>query len=56
MLKVVIRWAYRKRYHNNNMFETFRPALKSAKQKVIFFNKKELERLEKFGAGVIVRG
>lgn len=48
MLKVVIRWAYRKRYHTNNMFEAFRPALKSAKQKVIFFNKKELERLEKF--------
>ena len=48
MLKVVIRWAYRKRYHKNNMFEAFRPALKSAPKKVIFFNKKELEKLEKF--------
>ena len=48
MLKVVIRWAYRKRYHTNNMFEAYRPALKSAKQKVIFFNKKELEKLENY--------
>ena len=48
MLKVVIRWAYRKKYHKNNMFEAFRPALKSAPKKVIFFNKKELEKLEKF--------
>lgn len=48
MLKVVIRWAYRKKYHYNNMFEAYRPALKSAPKKVIFFNKKELEKLEKF--------
>ena len=48
MLKVVIRWAYRKRYHNNNMFEAFRPALKSAQKKVVFFNKKELQRLERY--------
>ena len=48
MLKVVIRWAYRKRYHNNNMFEAFRPVLKSAQKKVVFFNKKELERLENY--------
>lgn len=46
MLKVVIRWAYRKRYHHNNMFEAYRPALKSAPKKVIFFNKKELENFE----------
>ena len=45
---MVIRWAYRKRYHKNNMFEAFCPALKSAPKKVIFFNKKELEKLEKF--------
>ena len=48
MLKVVIRWAYRRRYHNNSMFEAFRPALKSAPRKVVFFNKKELEKLENF--------
>lgn len=48
MLKVVIRYAYRKRYHNNSMFEAYRPALKSAPRKVVFFNKKELEHLEKF--------
>jgi integrase len=47
MLKVVIRWAFRKRYHNN-MFEAFRPALKSAPKKVIFLNRQELEKLEKF--------
>ena len=47
MLKVVIRYAYRKRYHNNSMFEAYRPALKSAPRKVVFFNKKELEHLEK---------
>jgi integrase len=48
MLKVVIRWAYRKRYHRNNLFEAFRPALKSAPKKVIFFNLKELAKLEDF--------
>ena len=48
MLKCVIRWAYRKHYHRNNMFEAFKPALKSAQRKVVFFNKKELEHLEKF--------
>jgi integrase len=48
MLKVVIRWAYRRRYHNNHMFEAFRPALKSAQKKVVFFNKKELEKLENY--------
>ena len=48
MLKVVIRWAYRKHYHDNNEFEAYRPALKSAPKKVVFFNKKELEQLEKF--------
>ena len=47
MFKCVIRWAYRRRYHNNHYFEAYRPALKSAKQKVVFFNKKELEKLEK---------
>ncbi len=48
MLKVVLRWAYRKRFHNNNRFEAYRPALKSAPRKVIFFNKQELEKLENF--------
>ena len=48
MLKVVIRFGYRKRYHNNNMFEAFKPALKSAPKKVIFFNRKELEKLTKY--------
>ena len=48
MFKCVIRWAYRRRYHNNHYFEAYRPALKSAKQKVVFFNKHELEKLEKY--------
>ncbi len=48
MLKVVLRWAYRKQYHDNNRFEAFKPALKSAPKKVIFFNKRELEKLESF--------
>ena len=30
------------------MFEAFRPALKSAPKKVIFLNRQELEKLEKF--------
>ena len=47
MLKVVIRWAYRKHYHDNDEFEAYKPALKSAPRKVVFFNKKELEKLEK---------
>ena len=47
MLKVVIRWAYRKHYHDNDEFEAYKPALKSAPRKVVFFNKQELEKLEK---------
>ena len=30
MLKVVMRWAYRKHYHNNTVFETVKTNMKSA--------------------------
>ena len=47
ILKTVIRWAYRRHYHNNDSFEAFNIALKSAEQEVVYLNKKELEKLEK---------
>lgn len=47
ILKTIIRWAYRRHYHNNNSFEAFNLALKSAEQEVVYLNKKELEKLEK---------
>ena len=46
MLKVVLRWAYNMRYHNNRAFETFKPNLKSVKNRVIFLNMKEIKQLE----------
>lgn len=46
LLKVVIRWAYRRGYHNNNKFETFKPKMKTTQKKVIFLSKSELEKIE----------
>jgi integrase len=48
MLKVVMRWAYRKHYHNNTVFETVKTNMKSAPKKVVFFNMKELKQLEEY--------
>ena len=48
ILKVVIRWALNKKYHNNLAFENFKPDLKSAKNRVIFLSMKELKRLEDY--------
>lgn len=46
LLKVVIRWAYKKGYHNNNQFEAFKPKMKTTQKKVIFLTKAELEQIE----------
>ena len=48
MLKVVMRWAYHKHYHNNTVFETVKTNMKSAPKKVVFFNMKELKQLEEY--------
>lgn len=48
MLKVVMRWAYCKHYHNNTVFETVKTNMKSAPKKVVFFNMKELKQLEEY--------
>ena len=48
ILKVVIRWALNKKYHNNLAFENFKLDLKSAKNRVIFLSMKELKRLEDY--------
>ena len=33
LIKVVIRWAYRRGFHNNNKFETFKPKMKTTQRK-----------------------
>lgn len=48
ILKVVIRWALNKKYHNNRAFENFKPDLKSAKNRVIFLSMDELKILENY--------
>ena len=48
LIKVVIRWAYNMRYHNNRAFETFKPNLKSVKNRVIFLNMEEIKQLEDY--------
>lgn len=46
LIKVVIRWAYRRGYHNNNKFEAFKPKMKTTQKKVIFLTKSELDKVE----------
>ena len=48
LIKVVLRWAYNMRYHNNRAFETFKPNLKSVKNRVIFLNMEEIKQLEDY--------
>lgn len=47
-LKWFLRWALRKRYHNNNIFETFKPKLKMTQKKVIFLTWDELTRFREY--------
>lgn len=47
-LKAFLRWTIRKRYNNNDIFETFKPKLKTAEKKVIFLTWDELMLLYKF--------
>ncbi|MCR5644310.1 MAG: site-specific integrase [Prevotella sp.] len=47
LIKVVIRWAYRRGFHNNNKFETFKPKMKTTQKKVVFLTKAELDQIEK---------
>lgn len=47
-LKWFLRWALRKNYHNNNVFETFRPKLKTTQKKVIFLTWDELTKLREY--------
>ena len=46
LIMVVIRWAYRRGFHNNNKFETFKPKMKTTQKKVIFLTKAELDKIE----------
>lgn len=46
LIKVVIRWAYRRGFHNNNKFETFKPKMKTTQKKVVFLTKAELDKIE----------
>lgn len=45
-LKWLIRWAYKKGYHRNNAYETFKPKLKNTPKKVIFLTWEELNKLK----------
>jgi len=47
-LKWFLRWALRKSYHNNNVFETFKPKLKTTQKKVIFLTWTELTQLREY--------
>ncbi len=47
-LKWFIRWAFKKGYHSNNAFETFRPKLKNTPKKVIFLTWDELNQLKAY--------
>lgn len=47
-LKWFLRWALRKGYHNNNIFETFKPKLKTTQKKVIFLTWDELTRFREY--------
>ena len=46
LIKVIIRWAYRRGFHNNNKFETFKPKMKTTQKKVVFLTKAELDQIE----------
>lgn len=45
-LKWFIRWAFKKGYHQNIAFETFKPKLKNTPKKVIFLTWDELNKLK----------
>lgn len=45
LIKVVIRWAYRRGFHNNNKFETFKPKMKTTQKKVVFSQRQSWIRL-----------
>lgn len=47
-LKWFLRWALRKGYHNNSIFETFKPKLKTTQKKVIFLTWDELIRFREY--------
>ena len=45
-LKWFIRWAFKKGYHQNIAYDTFKPKLKNTPKKVIFFTWDELNKLK----------
>lgn len=47
-LKWFLRWSLRKGYNNNNIFEGFKPKLKTTQKKVIFLTWKEVMQLRDF--------
>jgi integrase len=44
-VRMFMRWSFRKGYHTNNAFESFRPKLKSPQRKIIFLTPEELKRI-----------
>lgn len=47
-LKWFLRWAFKKGYHKNNAYDTFKPKLKNTQKKVIFLTWDELTKLRDY--------
>lgn len=47
-LKWFLRWAFKKGYHKNNAYDTFKPKLKNTQKKVIFLTWEELTKLREY--------
>jgi len=44
--KWFIRWAYEKKYHQNDAYKSFRPKLKTSKKPVIFLSQEEIQKIK----------
>ncbi len=47
-LKWFLRWSFKKDYHQNIAYDTFKPKLKTTPKKVIFLTWEELNRLKDY--------
>ncbi len=47
-LKWFLRWAFKKGVHQNNVYDSYKPKLKSTQKKIIFLTWNELNRLREF--------
>lgn len=45
-LKWYLKWAYEKKYHQNDAYKSFRPKLKTSKKPVIFLSQEEIQKVK----------